>query len=243
MKTPEQFLLDLEEKFETLYQISEEATRSYFGSKPSKELLMDHFKVRMMNERWNMIEFAKKVAELPVDTPAEECMLLSKQVFDEAFHFRMVKEVLEHLGGKEIDLTDSNKSHGEKDSAKGVTLIDRYEGQTDPLIMALYQLLGEGRAARVWSTMSSCIEDEFISSRYGKIARDEKFHSNIGRLKLLELVTTEEAQAKVWDIAGHMCWDLYEVVCLNTYLPTEQAKARMREVYGNPNRKLALETI
>jgi hypothetical protein len=243
MKTPEQFLLDLEERFETLYDISEEATRSYFGSNPSKEHLIDHFKVRMMNERWNMIEFAKKVAALPVETPAEECMLLSKQVFDEALHFRFVKEVLEHLTGGPIDVTDSNKSHGEKDSAKGVTLIDRYEGQTDPLIMALYQLLGEGRAARVWATMSSCIQDEFISSRYGKIARDEKFHSNIGRIKLAGLLTTKEAQEKVWDIAGQMCWDLYEVVCLNTYMPTEQAKIRMREVYGEPTRTLVLDNI
>jgi hypothetical protein len=243
MKSAEQFLKDLEKKFETLYEISEEATRSYFGSNPSKEQLIDHFKVRMMNERWNMIEFAKKVSELPVETSSEECLLLSKQIFDEALHFKFVKEVLEHLTDGPIDVTNANESHGEKDSAKGVTLIDRYEGQTDPLIMALYQLLGEGRAAKVWETMSYCIEDQFISSRYAKIARDEKFHSNIGRLKLLELLKTEKDQEKVLDIAGQMCWDLYEVVSLNTYMPTEQAKTRMRKTYGEPKRKLSLDNI
>ncbi len=238
-----QFLDNLENKFETLYQVSEEVTRSYFASNPSKEHLMDHFKLRMMNERWNMVEFAKKVAELPVETSAVECMLLSKQIYDEANHYRLVKEVLEHLNDGPIDVISADKSHGEKDSAKGVTLIDRYEAQNDPLIMALYQFLGEGRAARVWQTMSQCIEDDFISTRYGKIARDEKFHSNIGRMKLMELATTQEAQDKITKIANQMCWDLYEVACLNTYAPTEDAKVRMREAYGSPERELALSTI
>jgi len=124
-----------------------------------------------------------------------------------------------------------------------VTLIDRYEAQTDPLIMALYQFLGEGRASRVWATMADCVQDEFIATRYGKIARDEKFHSNIGRMKLLELCDNAEAQARVEDIAAQMCWDLYEVACLNTYMPSEANKARMREAYGTPTRELALDTI
>jgi hypothetical protein len=241
--TANQFLGKLEEKFETLYQVSEDVTRSYFASNPSKENLMDHFKLRMMNERWNMVEFAKKVAELPVETSATECMLLSKQIYDEANHYRLVKEVLEHLNDGPIDVISADKSHGQKDSAKGVTLIDRYEAQDDPLIMALYQFLGEGRAARVWQTMSECIQDDFISTRYGKIARDEKFHSNIGKLKLSELATTPEAQAKVLEVANNMCWDLYEVACLNTYAPSETAKTRMREAYGTPTRELALATI
>jgi 1,2-phenylacetyl-CoA epoxidase catalytic subunit len=197
----------------------------------------------MMNERWNMVEFAKKVAALPVTTSGEEAMLLCKQTFDEANHYRMVREVLEHLNGGPISMDDANSSHGEKDSAKGVTLIDRYEAQDDPLIMALYQFLGEGRAARVWATMADCVQDEFIATRYGKIARDEKFHSNIGRMKLLELCTTQESQDRVMSIALQMCWDLYEVACLNTYMPSETAKSRMREAYGTPTRELRLDTI
>lgn len=243
MKSAKEFLADLEQKVETLYQVSEEVTRNYFASNPSKEHLMDHFKLRMMNERWNMVEFAKKVAALPVTTSGEEAMLLCKQTFDEANHYRMVREVLEHLNGGPISMDDANSSHGEKDSAKGVTLIDRYEAQDDPLIMALYQFLGEGRAARVWATMASCVEDEFIATRYGKIARDEKFHSNIGRMKLLELCTTQESQDRVMNIALQMCWDLYEVACLNTYMPNEAAKTRMREAYGTPTRELAFDTI
>lgn len=243
MKSTKDFLADLEQKVETLYQVSEEVTRNYFASNPGKEHLMDHFKLRMMNERWNMVEFAKKVAALPVTTSGEEAMLLCKQTFDEANHYRMVREVLEHLNGGPISMDDANSSHGEKDSAKGVTLIDRYEAQDDPLIMALYQFLGEGRAARVWATMADCVEDEFIATRYGKIARDEKFHSNIGRMKLLELCTTQESQDRVMDIALQMCWDLYEVACLNTYMPSETAKSRMRETYGTPTRELKLDTI
>lgn len=243
MKSAKEFLADLEQTVETLYQVSEEVTRNYFASNPSKEHLMDHFKLRMMNERWNMVEFAKKVAALPVTTSGEEAMLLCKQTFDEANHYRMVREVLEHLNGGPISMDDANSSHGEKDSAKGVTLIDRYEAQDDPLIMALYQFLGEGRAARVWATMADCVQDEFIATRYGKIARDEKFHSNIGRMKLLELCTTQEAQDRVMDIALQMCWDLYEVACLNTYMPSETAKSRMREAYGTPTRELKLDTI
>lgn len=243
MKSSKEFLAELEQKVETLYQVSEEVTRNYFASNPSKEHLMDHFKLRMMNERWNMVEFAKKVAALPVETSGEEAMLLCKQTFDEANHYRMVREVLEHLNGGPISMHSANSTHGEKDSAKGVTLIDRYEAQNDPLIMALYQFLGEGRAARVWATMADCVEDEFIATRYGKIARDEKFHSNIGRMKLLELCTTQEAQDRVMAVALQMCWDLYEVACLNTYMPSETAKSRMREAYGTPARELALDTI
>lgn len=243
MKSPQEFLSDLENQIETLYQVSEEVTRAYFASNPSKEHLMDHFKLRMMNERWNMVEFAKKVAALPVETSAEEAMLLCKQTFDEANHYRLVREVLEHINDGPIMMDSVDASHGKKDRAKGVTLIDRYEAQNDPLIMALYQFLGEGRAARVWATMADCVQDEFISIRYGKIARDEKFHSHIGRRKLIELCVTQEAQDRVMDIALQMCWDLYEVACLNTYLPSEASKMRMREAYGPPSRELALDTI
>ena len=129
MKTSKEFVADLEKKFETLYQVSEAVTRDYFASNPSKEHLMDHFKLRMMNERWNMVEFAKKVAALPVDTSGEEAMLLCKQTFDEANHYRMVREVLEHLNGGPISMDHADASHGKKDRAKGVTLIDRYEAQ------------------------------------------------------------------------------------------------------------------
>lgn len=237
------FLNDLEAKFETLYQVSEEVTRDYFASNPSNEHLAEHFKLRMMNERWNMVEFAKKVSALPVDTSAEECMLLCKQTFDEALHYKLVKEVVEHIQGKEIDIDDVQAHHGEKDIAKGVSMIDKYEGQTDPLMMALYQFLGEGRAARVWKTMSECVDDQFIASRYEKIARDEKFHSNIGRMKLTELATSPEAQARLNEAANQMCWDLYQVACLNTALPSESSKQRMRSTYGEPKEALSLDNI
>jgi len=238
MKSPKDFLNDLEQYVESLYKVSEEMTQMYFESNPTKEMLLEHFKLRMMNERWNMVEFAKKVAELPIDTPAEEAMLLCKQTYDEANHYRLVKEVIEHINNGPIVMEEVNQVHGKKDREKGVSVIDKYEAQNDPLVMALYQLIGEGRAARVWSMIEQCAGDQEIANRYGKIARDEKFHSNIGRWKLSQLCDTQEAQDRVMDLARQMCWDLYEVCCLNTCSPTDAHKALMRETFGEPTKEL-----
>jgi len=238
MKSTKQFLDELKDEFEPLYQVSEIQTRTYFGSMPNKESLMEHFKTRMMNERGNMIELSKKVANLPPSTKPEEARLLAKQAFDEAEHFRMVCEVVEHLSGKEVDLEGIYATHGKPRADQGVSIIGRYNAQNDPMALALYQYLAEGRASRVWQAMADCVDDQFIASRYGKIARDERFHSEIGRMKLEELCDTEEAQARVKDLAKQWYWDLYEVSCLSNCAPTEEAKAKMKEAYGMPTREL-----
>ena len=119
MKTSKEFVSDLRESFDTLYNVADKTTREYFATKPSNEELMGYFKIRLFNERWNMVELSRAVSELPVDTPFEEMQLLAKQAYDEANHFRMVKEVVEHISGEEINMTELAKTHGKKMPSQG----------------------------------------------------------------------------------------------------------------------------
>jgi hypothetical protein len=88
------FVQNLGRDNEALFRASELQVRSYFESQPSREELVDHFTGRMINERMNMIEMAAQVAAAAADADVTELNLLSKQVQDEARHFRMVKEVI-----------------------------------------------------------------------------------------------------------------------------------------------------
>ncbi len=78
--------------------------------------------------------------------------------------------------------------------------------KNDPLALAAYQFIAEGRAERVWNKMAECIQDEFISTTYAKIAKDEGFHSNIGRRALELLAADAETQARVEQIAVQCAW-------------------------------------
>jgi hypothetical protein len=238
MKPVKIFLDELEQDFQGIYKVSDLVAREYFNSKPSKESLLEHFKRKMFNERWNMVEISQKVAALPVDTDPKECLLLSKQAMDEAKHFQLVMEVLEHINGGPIDIYDAQRTHGTKNPSQGASLIDKYEAHNDPMVLAVYQFLAEGRAAVVWQTMADIVEDQFVASRYARIARDEKFHSKIGRMKLEQLCQSAEAQQKVMDLVKDMYWDLYEVSCLSNTAPTQEMKDIMIESYGQPTREL-----
>ena len=238
MKTSHQFVEELEKEFEGIYRVSDLVARKFFESNPSKEQLMEHFKRKMFNERWNMIEISQKVSQLPVETSTQECVLLAKQALDEAKHFQLVMQVLEHINEGPIDIKDAQRTHGIKNPSQGASLIDKYEAHGDPMVLALYQFLAEGRAALVWQTMADIVEDEFVASRYARIARDERFHSNIGRRKLLELCQTAEDQEKCQALARDMYWDLYEVSCLSNAEPTDEMKQIMRSSYGEPTREL-----
>ena len=77
-------------------------------------------------------------------------------------------------------------------------------------------MVAEGRAEAVWNQMAECIEDEFISNAYAKIARDEGFHSKIGARALEKLVATESEQARIEALVAQMRKDLYEISCRNT---------------------------
>ena len=219
-----QFVAKLAQDNETLFQASEMNVEAYFASNPSQEALVEHFTGRMVNERMNMVEIATKVANAPADTSVETLALLSKQALDEANHFRMVKEVIEHITGKEVNVESAIQAEAAKPTAKGAALLAKYEAQNDPLALAAYQFIAEGRAERVWAKMAECIQDEFISTTYAKIAKDEGFHSNIGRRSLELLATDADTQARIEEIAQTMRMDLFAISCMNTTATAEAKK-------------------
>ncbi len=219
-----QFVAKLAQDNEALFQASEMQVEAYFAGNPSQEKLVEHFIGRMVNERMNMVEIANKVATAPANTPVEELALLSKQALDEANHFRMVKEVIEHITGEKVDVEAAIATETAKPTAKGAALLAKYEADTDPLALAAYQFIAEGRAERVWNKMAECIQDEYISTTYAKIARDEGFHSNIGRRSLELLATDEEVQARIEEIARTMRIDLFAISCMNTTALPEAKK-------------------
>lgn len=241
MKNSKEFVKELREIFDTMYRVTDRTTREYFAEKPSQEELLEYFKIRLFNERWNMVELSQAVANLPVDTPIEESQMLAKQAWDEANHFRMVKEVIEHISGSEVNMVEVDRTHGKKRPSQGVYILDKYNAQNDELVLALYQYLAEGRASIVWQAMSESIDDPFVSKRYAKIARDESFHSQIGRIKLEKLCVTEEAQARALEFTQKFVWDLYENTCLSIKQVSPELRAEMREAYGQPPRELCVE--
>lgn len=231
MKSPKEFVAELSSENDALFKASAMQVKAYFESNPSKEVLVDHFTGRMVNERMNLIEISKKISEMPLNTSTEELQLLSKQALDEAQHYRMVKEVIEHITGQDVDLEAAAASWETRIHNKGASLLQKYNAQEDELALALYQTIAEGRAEAVWNQMAETIDDEFISHRYAKIARDEGFHSNIGKWKLEQLVTTPEAQDRASDLAMQMRKDLYAISANGTtFLP--EAKALVEAAYG-----------
>ena len=230
MLTGKQFVSKLQAENEALFKAGAMQVEAYFASNPSQTELVEHFVGRMVNERMNMSEISARIATMPANTSPEELQLLTKQAMDEALHFRMVKEVIEHITGETLDVESAIAHESAKPTAKGATLLAKYEAESDPLALAAYQFIAEGRAERVWHKMAECIQDEFISTTYAKIARDEGFHSNIGR-RALELLATDEAtQARVEEIARTMRMDLFAISCMNT-TATAEAKNLMGVAY------------
>jgi hypothetical protein len=229
MLTGNDFVQQLVQDNEGLFRSSELMVKAYFDSKPSQTELVEHFVGRMVNERMNMVGVAKAVASADANTDPEELTMLSKQVLDEAVHFKLVKEVIEHITGSEVDVDAAIASEQAKPTAKGASLLSKY-GQVDDVVLSTYQLIAEGRAERNWDMMASCIEDQFISSRYARIAKDEGFHATIGARKLAKLCGDEVTQARVLSLAKQMRQDLYEVCCANS-MPTEEAKQVFEQAY------------
>ena len=225
------FVQQLSNNNEALFRASELQVKSYFDSKPSKEELIDHFTGRMINERMNMIEMSAQIASAPADADVTELNLLSKQVQDEAKHFRMVKDVIEHISGKSVNIAKAVEEHSKKLDSKGAALIKKYGGDKDELMLAIYQMIAEGRAARNWAMMSECIDDSFIARTYAKIAKDEKFHSKIGQRKLLQLCDSQEAQKRILDIVDNMRKDLFLITCAKSGMNADSKKI-MENAYG-----------
>jgi len=227
----QKFIEKIEKDNEALFHASEMQVQAYFDSNPSKENLVNHFIGRMINERMNMVEISNKIAISSADTPVEELALLAKQALDEANHFRMVKNVIEHITGEELDIEQAISNESANPTAKGAALLAKYEAETNPIALAAYQFIAEGRAERVWNKMAECIQDEFISTTYAKIARDEGFHSKIGARALELLATDEESQEYIEQLARTMRLDLFAISCMNTTaLPA--ARKLIEDAYG-----------
>lgn len=226
-----QFVQQVQEENQALFRASQHNVKAYFDSKPAQEELVEHFIGRMVNERMNMVEIAAQVAAMPADADPVELQLLSQQAHDEAVHFRLVKEVIEHISGQPVDVAAAIAKEAAKPTAKGAGLLAKYGAETDPVALAAYQLVAEGRAEAVWNQMADCIEDEFVSNAYAKIAKDEGFHSKIGARKLEQLATTPEVQAHAQTLIAAMRRDLYEISCKNT-VAADAGKELVADAYG-----------
>ena len=231
MLTAKQFVQKLVQENQALFKASQLNVKDYFDSKPSKQELVDHFIGRMVNERMNMVEISQTIATLPADTDPVELQLLTQQAHDEAVHFRLVKEVIEHIQGSPVDVEAAIAREAAANTAKGAALLDKYEAGSDAAALAAYQLVAEGRAEAVWNQMADCIEDEFVSKAYAKIAKDEGFHSNIGAMKLEKLMADPAEQARIETLVAAMRRDLYEISCRNTVAAPE-GRQLVAEAYG-----------
>lgn len=231
MLSSKQFVEKLSKDNEALFRAGELNVKAYFDSNPSSEELTKHFIGRMVNERMNMTEISQRIANMPANSSPEELQLLTKQAYDEANHFRMVKEVVEHITGQELDVEQALEAESAKPTAKGAALLAKYEAETDPLALATYQFIAEGRAERNWDMMAECIKDPFISQRYAKIARDEGFHANIGKMALERLAVDADSQEKVERLAAQMRRDLYEISCANS-MQSPVSREIVSEAYG-----------
>ena len=163
MLTSKEFVAKLESENEALFRASELQIKHYYENVTDKDELIDNFTGRMVNERMNMEEISREVAALPAGTDPKKLILLSKQAHDEAKHFQFVKEVVEYLKGEEIDMQEAVESHAEKLHQKGAAMIKKYNCNDNPLMLGLYQLLAEGRAARNWGMMAKCNQEILVA--------------------------------------------------------------------------------
>jgi hypothetical protein len=230
MLTSKEFVAKIESENEALFRASELQIKHYYENITDKDELIDNFTGRMVNERMNMEEISREVAALPAGTDPKKLILLSKQAHDEAKHFQFVKEVVEYLSGEKLDMQKAVEAHASRLEQKGAAMIKKYNCNNNPLMLGLYQLLAEGRAARNWAMMAEVIEDKFISSRYAKIAKDETFHATIGRMELEKLCVTQEAQDEINAVINEFRKDLFAITSSKT--GTLEESAKLMEVYA-----------
>jgi len=224
-----QFVEKLIKDNQALFAASQMNVEQYFNDKP--EEIVDHFIGRMVNERMNMVEISRQVANAPANADPVELQLLAKQAQDEAKHYKMVKDVIEHITGEELDVEKAIERERMLNTAKGASLLEKYGAQTDEAALAAYQLVAEGRAEAVWNQMAETINDDFISTRYAKIAKDEGFHSTIGARKLAKLASTPEVQEKVSALVDKLRKDLFEISCKNT-VEAKGSRELVNAAYG-----------
>ena len=231
-----EFVQHIAEYIEPLYQSSEEQTQAYFRNDPDLDEAIFHFKRRMFNERMNIVEIGKNLINKKASTDPTTLKLLSKQVYDEAKHYDMVRNVIEYLSGHkftETELEEEYKFQMDKDNIaeKGASLFDEIGGQDSELMAATYQFVAEGRAARVWSAMATSIDDPIVSKTYAKISKDEHMHSRIGARTIEQLATTPEAQKEIMDVLPQMMERMFWINCQGT-AAVKAGADRCTEQYG-----------
>ena len=231
MLEPKDFVKKIRDENKALFEASKMNVKEYFEGNLPEEEMVDHFIGRMVNERMNMTEISKQVSQVEDNANPKELELLTRQAADEAKHYRMVKEVIEHITGGEIDVAGALRKEREMNTAKGATLLEKYDAEDDEAVLAAYQLVAEGRAEAVWNQMADTIKDEFISTRYREIAKDEGFNSAIGGWKLSQLATDKDTQSRVQKVIEGMRKDLFEISCANTVEATG-SRELVNEAYG-----------
>lgn len=214
--------LELVEKIksenEPLFEASRMNIRHYFNGPRTKDELISHFVGRAANEYLNLVGISKAVSQMPPTTPIEELQLISKQAHDEANHFRWVKEVVNHIAGGNINIDDAITKEFEKDvDDRGANLIARYGAENDEVMLAVYQLVAEGRAHAAWQQMADMnAVDETVANYYAKIARDEKFHASIGEEKLKKMNLSPEKEQEVLEFVSKIRKELFFIICGNS---------------------------
>jgi len=231
MLNPNEFVKKIRNENQALFEASKMNVKEYFEGDLPQEEMVDHFIGRMVNERMNMTEISAQIASVPDNADPKELELLTKQAADEAKHYRMVKEVIEHIKGEEIDVVQALEDERKADTAKGATLLEKYGAEDDEAVLAAYQLVAEGRAEAVWNQMADTIQDSFISTRYREIAKDEGFHSAIGGWKLRKVATDSETQSRVQRVIEAMRKDLFEISCKNT-VEAQGSRELVNAAYG-----------
>lgn len=235
MMTGKQLVEKIREDNQPLFEASKMNIRHWFNDPArTKEDYLLHFQGRLANEYMNMVGVAESVAKLSTDTPVEEMMLLTKQAQDEANHFRLVKEVIEHISGKEVDTAELlNNEFDRKANDKGAATMKSYDTENDPVALAVYQLVAEGRAATSWLCMHEIgAVDQFVADKYKKIGDDEQFHSNIGAVHLEKLQDKDPSIAeRALEMAKTMRKELYEIITGNT-CDTPAARELAATAYG-----------
>ena len=231
MTTTRGFIEELESKNEALYRASEMQVEAFFKSNPSTDALVEHFSGRACNEYMNMVEVAQRLATQAAHYDRKMITMLAKQVLDEAVHFDLVAQVIEKLTGQPVNVQELLAREKKADQAKGARCLER-TSEDDRLGLHLYQFIAEGRAHRVWQRMAEVCADPFIASTYGRIAADEKFHHEIGRLGLERALGSEQDRARALALADEMRHELYEVSCMNC-VEVPEARALCVDAYGN----------
>ena len=210
----------------------------YFSSDLSKEELINHFIGRAANEYLNLVGISKAVSEMGPEWPVEEMQLISKQAHDEANHFKWVKEVVTHIAGPEFDLQGKIAEELEKPvDDRGANLIERYKANGDEAMLAVYQMVGEGRAHAAWQQMADMgAVDPTVSHYYANIARDEKFHSEIGVRKLGKMEFTPEEETELLAKIDTMRFELFNIISNNS-CEAPGAYEHCAKAYGWPARE------